>query len=232
MVITEEELREAWRNGQGQLPDLPPDARLTPAARDFLTARGLCPGHGAATCVGREACATSAAGAGYGGGDIAAVGAWLQGAASAMSTGGRMELRGEGGKRLIVTAEDVDGLVRSRPETVVVHPSATVTDAARERLRNAGIRVIPFTEKKPEPAEPISHNATAQPPSAADAALARERRAAAAGLATAADRSAAPLSPDKEELFRKAKPAIMARLQGLADEAVVDAVLRRVLGSL
>ena len=143
-----------------------------------------------------------------------------------------MELRGEGGKRLIVTAEDVDGLVRSHPETVVVHPSATVTDAARERLRNAGIRVIPFTERKPEPAEPISHNATAQPPSAADAALARERRAAAEGLATAAGRSATPLSPDKEELFRKAKPAIMARLQGLADEAVVDAVLRRVLGSL
>ena len=237
MVITEEELREAWRNGQGQLPDLPPDARLTPAARDFLTARGLCPGHGTATCVGREACATSAAGAGYGAagagygaqGDIAAVGAWLQGAAGAAATGGRMELRGEGGKRLIVTAEDVDGIVRGRPETVVVHPSATVTDAARERLRNAGIRVIPFTEKKPEPAEPISHNATAQPPSAADAALARERRAAAA---TSQCRTPAPLSPDKEELFRKAKPAIMARLSGLADEAVVDAVLRRVLASL
>lgn len=230
MVITEEELREAWRNGQGQLPDLPPDARLTPAARDFLTARGLCPGHGAATCVGREACVPSAGGAGYGAqGDIAAVGAWLQGGAGAAATGGRMELRGEGGKRLIVTAEDVDGIVRGRPETVVVHPSATVTDAARERLRNAGIRVIPFTERKPEPAEPISHNATAQPPSAADAALARERRAAAA---TSQCRTPAPLSPDQEELFRKAKPAIMARLSGLADEAVVDAVLRRVLASL
>ena len=247
MVITEEELREAWRNGQGQLPDLPPDARLTPAARDFLTARGLCPGHGAATCVGREACANGvtgagygAAGAGYGGGtwagsvtaarpgDVAAVGAWLQGSAlpGQGATGGRMELRGEGGKRLIVTAEDVDGIVRGRPEAVVVHPSATVTDAARERLRNAGIRVIPFTEKKPEPAEPISHNATAQPPSAADAALARERRAAAQAHAPA------PLSSNKEELFRKAKPAIMARLSGLADEAVVDAVLRRVLASL
>ena len=140
-----------------------------------------------------------------------------------------MELRGEGGKRLIVTAEDVDGIVRGRLETVVVHPSATVTDAARERLRNAGIRVIPFTEKKPEPAEPISHNATAQPPSAADATLARERRAAAA---TSQCRTPAPLSPDQEELFRKAKPAIMARLSGLADEAVVDAVLRRVLASL
>ena len=139
-----------------------------------------------------------------------------------------MELRGEGGKRLIVTAEDVDDMVRGRPETVVVYPSATVTDAARELLRNAGIRVIPFTEKKPEPVEPISHNATAQPPSAADAALARERRAA----AEAQGRAPAPLSPDKEELFRKAKPAIMARLAGLADEAVVDAVLRRVLASL
>lgn len=227
MVITEEELREAWRNGQGRLPDLPPDARLTPAARDFLTARGLCPGHGAATCVGREACPTSARGAGYGAqGDIAAVGAWLQGA-GATATGGRMELRGEGGKRLIVTAEDVDDIVRGRPDTVVVHPNATVTDAARERLRNAGIRVIPFTEKRQGPAEPISHNATAQPPSAADAALARGRRAAAA-----AAHAPAPLSPDKEELFRKAKPAIMARLSGLADEAVVDAVLRRVLASL
>ena len=169
MVITEEELREAWRNGQGQLPDFPPDARFTPAARDFLTARGLCPQDGQT-------------GTGATGGQLprpgtpvppAAFAAWLQGAASSAFApdgeaegrgGGRMELKGEGGKRLILTARDVDDLVRARPETIVVHPSATITDAARDRLRNAGIRLVPFTEKRPEPPEPISHNATAQPP--------------------------------------------------------------------
>jgi len=249
MVITEEELREAWRNGQGRLPDFPADARFTPAARDFLAARGLCPGRGGGTaCIGRE----PVAGGSPAGGDVgaasgsagAAFAAWLQGAAPSAfagggsgpregaeaQEGGRMELKGEGGKRLIITAEDVDDLVRGRPETVVVHPSATLTDAARERLRNAGIRVIPFTERKPDPAEPISHNATAQPPSAADAALARERRTLAA--AEAARPGLQALGGGKEELFRKAKPAIMERLGGQADEALVDAVLRRVLASL
>lgn len=35
-VITEAELRELWQGGRGSIPPLPPDARLTPSARDFL----------------------------------------------------------------------------------------------------------------------------------------------------------------------------------------------------
>src|SRR5690349_3226512 len=41
MVITESELREAWRNGHGALPSYPPGTRFTPAALDFLKDNGL-----------------------------------------------------------------------------------------------------------------------------------------------------------------------------------------------
>jgi hypothetical protein len=43
MVITEEELRQAWQNGRGRIPDFPPGTRFTPAALDFLKARSALP---------------------------------------------------------------------------------------------------------------------------------------------------------------------------------------------
>lgn len=36
MFITESELRELWRDGRGELPAFPPDARFSPSALDFL----------------------------------------------------------------------------------------------------------------------------------------------------------------------------------------------------
>jgi hypothetical protein len=44
MIFTEEELRQAWRNGSGELPEFPPGTRFTPAALDFLSALGRKPG--------------------------------------------------------------------------------------------------------------------------------------------------------------------------------------------
>lgn len=40
-VFTEAELREWWQEGRGQIPPLPPDARLTPSARDFVKQWGI-----------------------------------------------------------------------------------------------------------------------------------------------------------------------------------------------
>lgn len=232
MVITEAELREAWRDGRGSLPEIPADARLTPAARDFLVARGICPGGDGAFSATYRDSADSAAGR-VKGDALAGPRGFEPPPSSGSGAGSRLELRAEPGKRLILTATDVDGLVSSPPECVVVHPEVTVTDLARERLRNAGVRIVPFMEKRPEPLEPISHNETAQPPSAADAALAREARAK-AETSRGAPARAGDSGPEgrDEELYRKVKAAVMAKLAGQVDEALVDAVLRRVLASL
>jgi len=40
-VITEAELRELWRNGQGTLPSFPAGVRFSAAAQDFLKSHGL-----------------------------------------------------------------------------------------------------------------------------------------------------------------------------------------------
>lgn len=173
MIITEAELREAWKNGRGSLPQFPHGTRFTPAARDFIASLG-------------------AAGGDSPGGSLDVAG------------DGSMELRAPDGRRLILTSSDLDDILQAKPQSIVVHPEVTITDAARERLRNAGVRVTQSVE--------------------ASAGSATEASAPAPALASAGG--------GDEELFVTAKRAIMARLDGRADESVVDAVLRRVLASL
>jgi hypothetical protein len=130
MVITEEELREAWRNGSGALPELPPDARLTPAAADFLASRGL-------KAVGPPLalqCAAPGPGPSPGG------------------AADSMELVAPPGKRLILTAQDVEALLEGGRRRFLLHASVTITDAAKERLRAAGARILPFVEAPAQPA--------------------------------------------------------------------------------
>jgi hypothetical protein len=116
MIITEEELRQAWRNGRGQIPAYPPGTRFTPAALDFLKLRE--PGV-------IQAC----------------------GAKAGPTPGGeRRELQAPPGQRLIFTAVEVAELLEGGARTLIVHPSATLTHAAQERLRQAGVRVIPYVE--------------------------------------------------------------------------------------
>ncbi len=194
MIVTEEELREAWRNGRGELPDFPPGTRFTPSAKDFLTAIGV-----------KEIRAKR----GAGGVRVDEAQAPIPGATGAEAKN-RVDLRAEDEKRLILTSVDVDELVLARPQTVVIHPNVTVTDAARERLRNAGIRLVPLVEKRPDPTPPGS----------------RDTAAPAAGAAPG------PRVEDADELFLTAKKAILARLEGRADEALVEAVLKRVIASL
>ena len=122
MVITEEELRQAWQNGRGQIPAFPPGTRFTPAAQDFLRTRQ--PG-------ALQACPPAPAPAG--------------------DPGQRRILQAPPGQRLIFTAADVAELLTGGA-TLVVHPSVTVTHAALELLRKAGIRIIPYVE--PAPAAP------------------------------------------------------------------------------
>ena len=127
MVITEEELRQAWQNGRGTIPAFPPGTRFTPAAQDFLRARepGLL-----------QACAAPAS---------------FPGGASRPAGAGIRELQAPPGQRLIFTTAEVGSLLEGGERTLVVHPSVTLTHAAQERLRQAGVRVIPYVEPSAGP---------------------------------------------------------------------------------
>lgn len=194
MIITEAELREAWKNGHGTMPEIPAGARLTPAARDFLAAIG-------SSAIDNPQSVETAS-------------------VSTNVSGGSLELTASK-SRLILTSSDIDDILAVHPATLIVHPEVTITDVARDRLRNAGIRIIPFTGEKPSAPGPISYNMTAQPPSALLAARAREERAASSNQ-----------NDQNDETFRAVKKAVMARLNGHVDDNLIDAVLKRVLGSL
>jgi len=189
MVITEEELRQAWQNGKGRLPAFPPGTRFTPAALDFLK---LC--------------------------QPAAAMAVLAPAPPPVppAAGDRRELKSPPGQRLIFTAAEVPELLAGSPATLVVHASVTLTHAAVELLRKAGVRVIPFVEQKvplPEPFRP-------EPPL-------NPARLAAPPPAPAPARG----NPD-EDLLRRIKEAVQSRLGRPVDAALLDAVVRRVLAAL
>jgi hypothetical protein len=174
MIITEEELRQAWQNGQGQIPAFPPGTRFTPAALDFLKARE--PGV-------IQACSTT-------------------GAHPSQAVAERKELKAPPGQRLIFTTLDVPDLLAGGGSIFVVHPSVTLTHSALDKLRSAGVRVIPYVE--PSFIPPVS------PPDSAP-------------------HSSAGVD---EELFRKVKEAVLARLGKPVDRAILDAVLRKVLAAL
>jgi len=234
VIVTEEELREAWKNGRGALPEFPPGTRYTPAAKDFLASRAA-----SSACAKPGIADAAVFGAGTERGD-SPIRATMAGA----STAARMDLRAEGGKRLILTTDDLDDILRAAPSEIVIHPSATVTDAARERLGKAGIRLLPFVEKRKIAAEDVAHNAssvsTAPRAALASAPAARSGSVAAATTERALCTVRAEESPQaskasraaSDELFLEAKKAVMQRLGARVDEAVVDAVLRRVISGL
>ena len=71
--------------------------------------------------------------------------------ASTTLPAGTLELQAPPGQRLIYTSHDLDELLASHPQTLVLHPSVTITDAAKEILRGKGVRIVPYVEKGPEP---------------------------------------------------------------------------------
>lgn len=150
MIMTEEELRQAWQNGRGKIPEFPPGTRFTPAALDFLRARGAAPLPQAAQAITPPAQA------------------------------GRVELQAPPGQRLVFTVADVAGLLEGSPAILSVHPSVTVTHAAQERLRGAGVRVIPWVEPTVADARPVPP--AALPPGPDDALFLRVREAVLARL--------------------------------------------------
>lgn len=174
MVITEAELRQAWQNGRGQVPAFPPGTRFTPAALDFL--RVWAPGE-SQMCGATQAAAPQVG--------IA-----------------RRELKAPPGQRRIFTASDVPDLLAGGGLTLSVHPSVTITHAALEQLRKAGVRAIPCVETSSAPPE--------TPP------LPR----------------AIPRAGKDEELFNQVKEAVLARLDRPVDPTVLEAVLRKVLAAL
>jgi hypothetical protein len=170
MVITEEELRQAWQNGRGQIPAFPPGTRFTPAALDFLRSQpGALPPSPAPPPAPAQAGAQ------------------------------RRELQAPPGQRLVFTTADVAELLAGGGSTLIVHPSVTLTHAAQERLRGAGVRILPYVETVE--AAPVPQPAPA--PKAAD-----------------------------EELLLQVREAVLARLDGPVDPAILDAVLRRVMAAL
>jgi hypothetical protein len=170
MIITEDELRQEWQNGRGRIPTYPPGTRFTPSAQDFLNVRG--PNIIQASAAPKTC--------------------------PAQSEGARRELKAPLGQRLIFTASEVPELLAGGGTTFVVHPSVTVTHTALEKLRNAGVRIVPYVESASSIEE--------VPP----------------GVAA---------SPD-EDLFRKVRDGVLARLGKPVDHAVLDAVLRKVLAAL
>jgi hypothetical protein len=171
MVITEEELRQAWQNGKGQIPSFPPGTRFTPAAQDVLKAREPA---------------------------VLAAAAPPPAPARAAAPGGPKRLQAPPGRRLVYTTADLPELLEGCPAALAVHPSVTLTHALLERVRGAGVRVLPWTEPDPP---------------------------------AAAEPASAPAGVDAEALDR-IKRAVVARLDGAVDPALLDAVLRRVLASL
>lgn len=168
MLITEAELREYWQNGRGQIPAFPPGTRFTPSAQDFLKSQGL--------AQGAEQVSPALP-------------------AAAQVSQPDLTLQSPPGRRLIITAQEVDSFIPPGMQKVILHPSVTLTDAAREKLRAAGVRIVPYIESVPSPSP-------AQPAVGDDA------------------------------LFNQVKSAVLARLDAPVDEAVLDAVLRKVLASL
>lgn len=176
MVITEAELRQYWQNGRGQIPSFPTGTRFTPAALDFLKAQGLVP---------EPSIQPPPPMAGNSGME-------------------QMELKSTSGSRLIITGLEVCDILAQGVKKVIVHPSVTLTDTAREKLRNAGVRLIPYTEKEPQPAPPVSQSTV----------------------------RTSPAPTDQTALVQQIKKAVLARLNGSVDEAVLDAVLQKVLKSI
>jgi len=152
MIMTEEELRQAWQNGRGRIPEFPPGTRFTPAALDFLRALGAAALPQAAPAAPQPRAAQA----------------------------GRVELQAPPGQRLVFTVADVPGLLEGSPAILSVHPSVTVTHAAQERLRGVGVRVIPWVEPTVADARPVPP--AALPPGPDDALFLRVREAVLARL--------------------------------------------------
>ena len=148
MLITEAELREYWQNGRGQIPAFPAGTRFTPSAQDFLKSLALVEGASRGGSAQTQAPATPLAGA-------------------------EMLLQSPPGQRLIITAQEVPAHIPPGTQKIVLHPSVTLTDAAREQLRAAGVRIVPYVESAPPP-PPLPPTA----PAAADEALFKQVKAA------------------------------------------------------
>jgi hypothetical protein len=101
----------------------------------------------------------------------------------------------------------------------VVHAGVTVTDAAREILGKAGIRVTAA------PANPAANPAVT--PAAAPIATPAAASSPRAGAGTTGG-----LSADKQELLAAARAGVLQRLGNGADPVLVDAVLQKIVSAL
>lgn len=231
-VITEAELREMWQNGKGNIPSFPTGTRFTPAAQDFLKAQRI------EVRVETQQPALSAR-------------------LPEILPPGRIDLHAPSGPKVIYTERDIEELARSGVTSLVMTPEMYLTDIAREKLAALGIRIVrpgqasrAFSSASEIPSDlqpakrtyytesdvielarggmTVMHvNENVQFTASAQERLMR--------LGIRVVRGEAPPArgiPVQDELFQKVKSAVLARIGGQVNEAVLDAVIRKVLSRL
>jgi hypothetical protein len=113
--------------------------------------------------------------------------------------------------RIFYTERDIEDLARQGVKEIQVNDSVYITDAARERMDKLGI-----TRRS-------SGNPSGAAPAAAGGGSTKSTKAADAPNLTPAER---------DEVIQKVKSGVIARLGPGVDAAVVDQIVRRVVGAL
>lgn len=108
------------------------------------------------------------------------------------------------------TERDIEDLARQGVRSLVVNEGVVLTELAVEKARRLGISLVREHDTPPSaPVRPYLSAASAPAPAAPQ-----------------------PPAPSKDELRRRVQAAVLARLGGEVDPALLDTIIRRVLDNL
>lgn len=108
------------------------------------------------------------------------------------------------------TERDIEDLARQGVRSLVVNEGVVLTELAVEKARRLGISLVREHDTPPSaPVRPYLSAASAPAPAAPQ-----------------------PSAPSKDELRRRVQAAVLARLGGEVDPALLDTIIRRVLDNL
>lgn len=234
MYITEQELREWWQNGRGAIPPLPVGTRFSLAAQDFIKANRLEISFSHNSPVGQAARSPDE---------------------SPKNAQGIPVPELHPRQKTIYTDQDIQELARQGITNLMMTPDVVLTEIARERAMQLGIRLI-YAPGGPL-SLPVSAPKTDTPEVLAPAVklfvterdvtemaqrgvsrlkvnqnvvftAAAQQRITLFGMQVERQENAAAVD---EDLVRAVKKAVLARIGGQVDEAVLDAVIRKVLAN-
>ena len=114
--------------------------------------------------------------------------------------------------RTFYTERDIEDLAKRGIKEIEVNESVYITDIAREKMETLGIKT------KAVPSKPVSASASTNQTSAPALALAES-----AGTLGEAER---------KQVIDKVKSGVIARLGSSVDAALLDTIVRRVVGQL